>query len=628
MERVEEKVQRLLAAIQADHNNILNAAVADPRAWQDHWEACRRRLPPGYAIKVMLELQRLRPDASGIQGCVAELYIQLGDLTSASANVEPQLAAGETRHRLLRLHAEIAQRAQRIDQVRARYERLLQHHPGDPSTTRDLAKACANLGDLAAAVAWMQSFVEEETALPADHLTLLTYQASQQDRRLLPAETRALVARFPDDPLLIKRHLTCLRFHREFEEAEAFLQKREQEDAGESPSASATTRSFREEQELEIAEHLERYAARPLKLHRLAEICYLLGRSGRRDLAETLLDGLGGGVDSDHLLLARAELHLLAEEIPEALACLRRAVALCPNLTNGKQLCSLQIDCGCLKAAQRRLEGMRDIFAASRAGEAALEDLTDALQQAQADDGSADRPARPPAAERYVVDIGAHRGEDSDFYLRKGFKVVTVEAFPGHVAWLRDRFSEEIEAGNCFIEAVAIGARDEMGSFFVHHEKTDWHRASLDPAEGRGSFREIEVRFSSVGSLLKKYPTPYYVKVDIEGNDHFVIEALTAARRPTYLSFELAPGWEDWVAHLIAVGYRQGQIVDQSRFDRLRSPYPPREGRYAWTHFTGHMSGLFGRDLPANRWMNIADLEAVVNALPYGKGEWYDVHVR
>jgi hypothetical protein len=29
-----------------------------------------------------------------------------------------------------------------------------------------------------------------------------------------------------------------------------------------------------------------------------------------------------------------------------------------------------------------------------------------------------------------VFDIGCHRGEDSDFYLQKGFRIVAVEANP------------------------------------------------------------------------------------------------------------------------------------------------------------------------------------------------------
>ncbi len=42
---------------------------------------------------------------------------------------------------------------------------------------------------------------------------------------------------------------------------------------------------------------------------------------------------------------------------------------------------------------------------------------------------------------QWIYDIGAHTGDDSDYYLRKGFHVVAVEAFPDHAETLRNRFA-------------------------------------------------------------------------------------------------------------------------------------------------------------------------------------------
>jgi hypothetical protein len=46
-----------------------------------------------------------------------------------------------------------------------------------------------------------------------------------------------------------------------------------------------------------------------------------------------------------------------------------------------------------------------------------------------------------------IFDIGCHEGQDSDFYLRKGFTVVAVEANPALCVQLKQRFSQEIEDG-------------------------------------------------------------------------------------------------------------------------------------------------------------------------------------
>ncbi len=55
-------------------------------------------------------------------------------------------------------------------------------------------------------------------------------------------------------------------------------------------------------------------------------------------------------------------------------------------------------------------------------------------------------------------------------------------------------------------------------------------------------------------------------------------------------------------AHFVLAGYDRFQIVNQARHANVESPNPAREGEYVQTRFHGHMSGLFGLDLPAEKW--------------------------
>ena len=48
---------------------------------------------------------------------------------------------------------------------------------------------------------------------------------------------------------------------------------------------------------------------------------------------------------------------------------------------------------------------------------------------------------------KLIFDVGAHKGEDTTFYLKKGFKVIAVEANPALAQGLRDRFQWAIEPG-------------------------------------------------------------------------------------------------------------------------------------------------------------------------------------
>ena len=47
----------------------------------------------------------------------------------------------------------------------------------------------------------------------------------------------------------------------------------------------------------------------------------------------------------------------------------------------------------------------------------------------------------------WIFDVGLHKGEDTEFYLKKGFKVVGIEANPLLYQQARERFSEAVNAG-------------------------------------------------------------------------------------------------------------------------------------------------------------------------------------
>src|SRR5438105_4006448 len=61
-----------------------------------------------------------------------------------------------------------------------------------------------------------------------------------------------------------------------------------------------------------------------------------------------------------------------------------------------------------------------------------------------------------------VFDIGMHKGEDTAFYLKKGYRVVAIEADPDLAAMCRKRFQSHIEDGSLHIIEGAIVAKDDL----------------------------------------------------------------------------------------------------------------------------------------------------------------------
>ena len=58
-----------------------------------------------------------------------------------------------------------------------------------------------------------------------------------------------------------------------------------------------------------------------------------------------------------------------------------------------------------------------------------------------------------------VFDVGAHYGNDTAYYLSRGFRVVAVEAHPKCFCELYQRFSESIAAGKLHILNFAVAER-------------------------------------------------------------------------------------------------------------------------------------------------------------------------
>src|SRR5215218_4820375 len=86
----------------------------------------------------------------------------------------------------------------------------------------------------------------------------------------------------------------------------------------------------------------------------------------------------------------------------------------------------------------------------------------DALSLAGAGPGGINRgmsaPSQAPAPD-LVYDLGLHHGLDTEFYLRKGFRVVALEARPDFCAEVSARFAAEVEAGRLTVVPCALYPR-------------------------------------------------------------------------------------------------------------------------------------------------------------------------
>jgi FkbM family methyltransferase len=206
-----------------------------------------------------------------------------------------------------------------------------------------------------------------------------------------------------------------------------------------------------------------------------------------------------------------------------------------------------------------------------------------------------------------IYDVGAHIGDDTEFYLALGYRVVAVEANPVLADALRERF-----AGRPVTVVQGAVGDGESVRFFVNRARTVW--GTTDPSWAARLARqgadsdEITVDGLRFADVITAHGCPHYLKIDIEGADMIAVDALRGLDcRPAYLSLECAHGaGVRWAAMrreidtLAGLGYTRFRIVRQGwhkpgRFTRLGGE------RIPWT-FSIDASGPFGEDL-RGRWL-------------------------
>ena len=205
-----------------------------------------------------------------------------------------------------------------------------------------------------------------------------------------------------------------------------------------------------------------------------------------------------------------------------------------------------------------------------------------------------------------IYDVGAHLGEDTEYYLKKGFKVIAVEANSVLAGDLRKKFASQIEEGRLVIVESAIADKEGEIEFFVN-EKSVWGTIYNDWADRNEKLgaksKSVKVRAVRFESILQEHGAPYFVKIDIEGADMLCVRALNClAAKPEFVSIESnKTSWQELREEFRVfeqLGYRRFKLVNQEQIESQREPSSPAEGVFAGHAFPYGSSGLFGNDLP------------------------------
>ncbi len=229
-----------------------------------------------------------------------------------------------------------------------------------------------------------------------------------------------------------------------------------------------------------------------------------------------------------------------------------------------------------------------------------------------------------------VFDLGMNNGDDTVYYLKKGFRVVAVEADPVLVEEAESRFADEIRAGRLHIHPMAIWREYARLPFYVSRKNTHWSSLDLSWASrDAGETEPIQVDCVPLRHLFALHGVPMFLKIDIEGADEMLIDQLgDQTFLPAYLSVEDCRFGFRYLEKLMALGYDAFKLSNQAAVQECVDT----ECDY---RFRMGSSGPMGEQVPGKWYSRDSILQTYAECVRTRQDErrsppgvWWDIHAR
>lgn len=171
-----------------------------------------------------------------------------------------------------------------------------------------------------------------------------------------------------------------------------------------------------------------------------------------------------------------------------------------------------------------------------------------------------------------IFDVGMHKGQDTAYYLHKDYKVISVEADPQLADEAKNRFQEYIQTGQLTI--LNIGICDFIGEkeFWICEGNSVWNSFNKKfSSRDELPYHSIHIPCLTFEQILAEYGIPFYLKVDIEGNDILCLKALRSfEEKPKYVSVELDENIEEILDIFRGLGYERFKCISQFNYFPLQ----------------------------------------------------------
>ena len=173
--------------------------------------------------------------------------------------------------------------------------------------------------------------------------------------------------------------------------------------------------------------------------------------------------------------------------------------------------------------------------------------------------------------EDLIFDVGAHLGEKSKFFIEKKIKTILIEPLPNCAKYLRKKYSKN---KNVKIIQKGLGEKSSEKILMVNKSMPTISTIAKHWKKGRFSKltwdHQIKIKITTLDNLIKKFGSPKYIKIDVEGYELNVLKGLS--KKSGIISFEATTEFitnaEKCIKYLKEIGYTKFtfSIGEQRKF--------------------------------------------------------------
>jgi len=224
---------------------------------------------------------------------------------------------------------------------------------------------------------------------------------------------------------------------------------------------------------------------------------------------------------------------------------------------------------------------------------------------------------------KIIYNIGSNNGDDIPYYLMKADVVIAVEANPDLCNQIKTQFSKEITDGRLIVENVVIDINEGQDSvaFYIHNHNHVISQFTVP--DNINEFRKVFLPSKNIISLIKEHGDPYYIKIDIEHFDQYLLQAIfLEGIFPPYISAE-SHSIDVFSIFVNVKKYQKFKLVDgPSVFQKYENASILTQDGQVTYSFPYHSAGPFGNDIDGP-WLTQIELYHALTAAGLG---WKDIH--